>query len=899
MSKKTTSIGLGPALLSGSIPWLCAGALLMPPPVAAQGAGTQEIIVTARKVEERLQDIPLAITAFNEQTIEAAGISDLKDIAGMTPGLQFYNALGEALPTPMIRGVAPTDIKARENSAAIFVDGQYIYGREALNFSQLDLERIEVVKGPQSALYGRNAFSGAINFVTKRPSDSFEAKSTLTAGNRGKLAASGSISGPLIGNTLKGRIGLSYDDWEGSYNDPLYGQDVGGYTYRSVQGSLLWTPTDSLEIIARGYYSNDGIDATAATAVQSNCEDASIFNPKLKTASGVPYGSPILSNYCGHIPSMSGKDIPLPRGTSGENREVVRSSLTVNWDVGVGTITSLTGYINTEQDGNIEFGRLGDSVPFVYCTGYWDVACSDTPDATLQRFFSGVLDREGGSEVREFSQELRFSSPADRPFRWSAGAYFYDIRDESLAGQNLLTSPFPADLQPWNNQGNFCPCQPGSPGNYMAPFGNTLFAADPGYANDQLEELTKTRSWAGFASVEQDFRERWTVRGELRYTWEKKNYTMWAVPDLVAGESVYRPAEGEASRSKDNWSWVSGRLTLDYKTDYGWLIYSSLANARKSGGFSGASTQFINPDNSESLGKVAIVEPYDPEKNWTVEIGIKGRTADGRLGIDLSAYRIDWTDAALPQTLTEYVDPTDGILKGTTETVSLTRNTGDAVVIGWELAGDMVINDDWRATLSVSYADSTWRKGKQSSFQFLPSFYTDDPACTPDAIYALPTAPVNERQPRVNACAAASADISGNKMQRISPWTFSASLQYRHQLFNQWDFFGRTDLNWKDKWYTGNENQNWIRPSTFVNLRLGVESSRYTVEAFVDNLFNYDKPIGAYRDIFWSNTQDIYARNDPPTSSLGDFPPMRMTINQPRLRTWGLTARMRFGYAER
>ena len=106
-------------------------------------------------------------------------------------------------------------------------------------------------------------------------------------------------------------------------------------------------------------------------------------------------------------------------------------------------------------------------------------------------------------------------------------------------------------------------------------------------------------------------------------------------------------------------------------------------------------------------------------------------------------------------------------------------------------------------------------------------------------------------------------------------------------------------MSWRDKWYTGSDNQNWIPPSTFVNLRLGVESGRYTIEAFVDNLFGFSKPIGAYRDIFRSNTQDIYSRNNPPTSSMGDFPPMRETINLPNLRTWGLTARVRFGNAVR
>src|SRR5690606_19281914 len=125
-------------------------------------------------------------------------------VAELTPGLSFFNAFGEFLPVPVIRGVVPTDIFGT-NSAAVFVDGVYVSGREGLNFSQLDLERIEVVKGPQSALYGRDAFSGAINYVTRAPSDVFEAKGTAELGNRGKTKGILMASGPILGETLTGR----------------------------------------------------------------------------------------------------------------------------------------------------------------------------------------------------------------------------------------------------------------------------------------------------------------------------------------------------------------------------------------------------------------------------------------------------------------------------------------------------------------------------------------------------------------------------------------------------------------------------------------------------------------------------------------------------------------------
>ena len=129
-------------------------------------AGLEEVVVTARKQSEQLINVPLAITAFTAEAIEARGISNLDDVAAFTPGLTFSNVIGDFLPAPVIRGVAPIDIFGELNTA-IFFDGVYVAGREGINFNQLDLERIEVVKGPQAALYGRNAFSLSLIHISE------------------------------------------------------------------------------------------------------------------------------------------------------------------------------------------------------------------------------------------------------------------------------------------------------------------------------------------------------------------------------------------------------------------------------------------------------------------------------------------------------------------------------------------------------------------------------------------------------------------------------------------------------------------------------------------------------------------------------------------------------------
>ena len=211
-------------------------------PVAAQSElVVEQITVTARKKEETLHDVPLSITVLGSQMLEDARIQNLADVSAFTPGLSLFNPIGEFLPTPVIRGMAPTDIFGEPN-AAVFLDGVFVAGREGLNFSYLDVERIEVVKGPQTALYGRNAFSGAINFITKRPTDEFDAKFDVMAGNDGRALGQLNVSGPIIGETLTGRLGLAYDNFDGSYTDTTGGTDVGGYEYQTFTGGLNWRP---------------------------------------------------------------------------------------------------------------------------------------------------------------------------------------------------------------------------------------------------------------------------------------------------------------------------------------------------------------------------------------------------------------------------------------------------------------------------------------------------------------------------------------------------------------------------------------------------------------------------------------------------------------------------------
>lgn len=903
-------------------------------PAVAQELG--EIVVTARRVEEKLKEVPLAITAFDSAAIESAAISNLHDVAALTPGLSFFNPFGENLPVPVIRGVVPQDIFG-DNSAAIFVDGVYVSGREGLNFSQLDVERIEVLKGPQSAMYGRNAFSGAINYVTKPPGDVFESRAEVEAGSSGKQRVLGMVSGPLpYVDGLSGRLSALYDEWDGSYTNTLAPEnDIGGYRFRSVQGKLRWQPGDDLDINFGLYLSNDEIDEAAMAGMPANCEDQ--VEQTTKDASEGPL--PRLQDYCGEFPKLEGipdalyrdafpnmvinpdsvtrDGMPKMAGALGEDRNLVRSNLHVAWNLDIGTFTSLTGYSNTRQDTLSDFSRSrGDSVPLVYCPTATTAGGLPTclPPYDWARAPMGFIDDEDGTTTEEWSQEIRFTSPAEARLRYSVGFYYYNVErvdyfGELVAATELPVSIFDVGIGPVAYPTSL------AIGSYI--FGPSLMGGGPLDPLHRPEAGKDTESWSVFGSADFDLTDRVQLRAELRFSTEHQESFAWDYtrcgdnvdvypfndpPVDECGDDYYDlrvlPASSTDSGST-RFNTVTGRLGAKYLFASGWMAYGSIARGEKPGGL-----QMVRVDLAEStgLGSELINQPFDPETLMSYEIGLKGYTSDRRLGVDLAAFYSDWGDMVLRQ-LTD-LSPTTGLRLD--QPIGLNYNAGDARVWGWEMQADIGFTENLTGRMTVAYTDSTMKNARLDTISLYPSFYTTEPSCAPAAIQALadpdPSTDDNEAQlSKATQCRNLSGDVSGNTQMRQPEWTASASLTYRRELGGDWDWFVRGDANYLGKIYASNDNQSWLPARSNVNLRLGVDSPAWSVEFWVRNLLENRSPTAAYRDIFWANDSDLQGRESPATiremSTFDDFPPFRLAVSYPSLREYGLVAKYRFGGA--
>tara|TARA_R110001599_G_scaffold353847_1_gene599998 strand:- start:3423 stop:4241 length:819 start_codon:yes stop_codon:yes gene_type:complete len=220
----------------------------------------EEVMVTARKREEGLQEAPIAISAFTGESLEARGITQLNDIQNMTPNLTFYNYTTEGAATNnasvFIRGVGQSDFApTAEPGVGLYVDGVYIGRTVGSTLDLVDLERIEVLRGPQGTLFGRNTIGGALNVFSKKPHDELDGRAEVTVGTDNRLEGALYANVPLT-DQLFSNFSLLHKEQDGYVTNITSGQDLGDTDTTGARVGLLWQPADTLEVRVSGDYSS-------------------------------------------------------------------------------------------------------------------------------------------------------------------------------------------------------------------------------------------------------------------------------------------------------------------------------------------------------------------------------------------------------------------------------------------------------------------------------------------------------------------------------------------------------------------------------------------------------------------------------------------------------------------
>ncbi|MEM1263924.1 MAG: TonB-dependent receptor [Pseudomonadota bacterium] len=714
---------------------------------AQESTEVDEIVVTARGLEENIQDVPLAITAFNEEALERRGIAELEDVARFTAGFAFEDVEGGAA-NPSIRGQSTLrGTTAREQTVATFVDGVYMPRNWLVDIGTSNLQRIEIVKGPQSARFGRNAFAGAINYVTKKADlEEFAADVTLTAGSDELLEYGIAVNVPIVEDKVALRVAYEDSEFDGTWENthpnanlglsPGTEGNVGGRDSDNISVNLLFDVNESLTLDLSYLGSDRSEEARAFQGLITATGDGNCG--ALQPIAGGGTGG---SLFCGEFSSRGDTVSIDPRGFGRQgSADIYR--LTASYDVNDSWNISYT-FGSIEAD-NLAAASIEQDT--INCAGIIS--------------FLGTCNFQGSpaGEVDYHQSELKATFRGDGPLSYAIGVFFMEGED-SRQSYSFNQAPLSSTPLGIDNLSNGLPF----PASVTAlRFGN---------------ELTDTTTTAIFGELTYHVSDMTRVLFEVRYTDE--DIRTFAVDDGVL--------TGELSDS-----FITPRLTIERDLNADQLIYGTVARGAKAGGFNAGA---VSPE----------LTVFDPEFNWTYEIGSKNVLADGRLVLNGALFLTQWSDQQINS-----ADPLGGPF-----TPVLTRNLGDATIYGLEIEGNYQVTDAFSLDMAISYTDATYDSGT------IDELYTRGTAAFPP--------------PCDDIVCSSNGDIGGNDLQNSPPFQFALGGQYEGEI-NGFDFYVRGDVGHQSSYFASQINAAEFEGRTIFNASAGVTIDRFDIRLWARNL---------------------------------------------------------------
>lgn len=762
-----------------------------PPATEEAATDSPDIIVTARKSEERLQDVPVAITAFEAADIKAAKIERLGDLAKLTPGLNYTPLFGAQNQLPIIRGAAQT---FGQLNVGVFLDGIYLSGKAGVDLELNDLQRVEIVKGPQSALYGRNTFAGAINYVTKRPTADFSGGAELTGGSNGLFKALASLSGPVT-DTLRFRVGAFYRTFGGFYTSAIDGGKVDFAENYGGLATLEWQPVDAFTATARFSYSKENNGQPPSSIIRTNAGPG--------TPAGGSATQPRNLLYIGELPSIPRNGVfvntlTLPGQPSpyGDREESIRGSVTLEYDFGPVTLTSISAYAKR----NAEYTFDGDNTICDRAGGCPSFGFPFAP--AIREGASAFSFSSNDGYYRDISQEVRLASTGKQTIDWLVGFYYYDNIN---VGRDRGFSP-------------------------TLTSGATSYTAfNPNYSYP-LTRLT-TKSYSGFGSATWHVTDKLSLNGEVRY--ESESQTFLQCPTYYANPSVTPPAGVVAcgaipspilsttspftgsvtvfpspagtpaatafTATNQTFSFVTPRAIVSYKVDPDALVYFSYSRGAKTGGFNTGLNVF--PDQ----------RAYRPETSNNFELGLKSQLLDRKLLLNLAAYYIDWNNqqAACQNPVSA---------GGSSTNRTYTCNVAASTIYGLELETSYRFTENF--SIVANYA---WTHARYDAF-------VDDSLAQNLVLAGLPA-----------------VNFKGKFLPYVPEHKFLISPRFDFPIGSDIDLQVRADVQHQTTTYVRADNFQNFGDRTQVDFRATATMGKWRLQLFLDNAFDDASPVAAVR----------------------------------------------------
>ena len=581
----------------------------------------EEVIVTARKRDEASLNVPVAVNVFTAADIQAAGIERPQDFIDLTPNMTLVQTQNQGTSFVTVRGISQA--RNSEPSVAVVIDGVAMANPSQFNQELIDIESIQVLKGPQGALYGRNAIGGAIIITSKQPTDQFEGRISAGYDSGPGYRVGATVSGP-ISDTVKYRLTASYLDTDGYIDNPFLQEEADPYEDLSARGLLVWEPNDGFRADLRAYVSNVSTQAL----------------------------------YFNITESVNDTHLPVTVNNPGVNdRDLSGASLKLDWRSNWGTITSVTAYDTLEEI------LTGDQFNFL-----------PIQESVLFQFFGADQAQHQFLDVDAVSQELRFTSPADKSVRWIFGAYAIST-DRFISTGNVIDigdgivpevkrTPLPKFVFPT--------CFPPACRQFS-------------YLADSQDNF----AWAVFGDLSFDISDRMEGSVALRYDNDDRENTT-----ETPAEFLPTPTAFPGQVRKHSWDELQPKVTLRYKPAVDRTLYIGYSRGFRSGGFNQTGVGAANIPGIQDL--------FDKETADTYEAGFKGEFMDRRLATNLSLY---YTKANGSYYFV--FDPN-------TSTQNL-GNLGDVDYKGFEAEITARVTDSFDAYLGVGYTDSEIKQSDRAA----------------------------------------------------------------------------------------------------------------------------------------------------------------------------------------
>lgn len=609
---------------------------------------SDEIVVTARRRQESAQDIPVAVSVVGGEHIDNTGSFNVGRLTQLTPTLQFYSS-NPRNSSVNIRGVGvPFGLTndGIEQGVGIYVDDVYYARVASATFDFLDVAQIEVLRGPQGTLYGKNTTAGAINISTRAPTFDFEGRAEVSIGNLNFKQAKTAVSGPLS-DTLAARIALSATARRGTIFNVATGNWINEQDNLGLRGQLLWQPNDAVEVTLAGDFNTQNPECCAQIYVRTGATQRAESRQYAALAAAQNYAVPSTNAF----DRLTDVDADLKAGN-----KIGGASARVKWDLGAGTLTSITAW------------------------RFWDWKPANDRD------FTGLpitTRSENPSQQNQYTQELRYAQSGDRlDFLVGAFAFHQAVRTQGVQSQGPAASR-------WLLTG--------------------ALANDPSV----LDGLTATNdirldnsSVALFGQVSWKITDALTIQPGARLNYDKKTGLYDSVvvngagqlvmfantdPRIVAQRSVLAPQRFEPSF--DDWNF-SYDVTVSYKAAPDVLLYASYAKSFRSGGIN------LNGVPNDAAGNPLLAAgTVAPEAINHYEVGVKAQFWDRQATLNLAAFR---TDIADYQALV--ANGQLGVLRGYLANADAVRTQGV------ELDFSLRPSERFNAYFNTAYTDAEYRR---------------------------------------------------------------------------------------------------------------------------------------------------------------------------------------------